>query len=135
MATKVILVTFTDGVQMFGTYSTVTDLANPEIQCVSDSDRPDFLSGKMLPGDIDVKVDCDTSNETVQCAVLHYGDLDVFTAWVSTARRVGQAGYLTGALGGEEYEAKIIGEALKINAALSDKTTNLCFSRLVNRCD
>lgn len=79
----------------------------------------------MLPGNIDVKINSDTPDETVQCAVLHYGELDIFTAWVSTARRFGQAGFLTGALAGEECEAKIIGEALKINAALSDKNTDL----------
>lgn len=116
MGTKVIRVTFSDDVQMFGKYSTVSDLAIPEIQCVGELDLPYIESGEMLPGDLDLMIDSDVLEEIVQCVVLHYGELGESTAWISTAKRLGDVGILTGARCGEEYKGDVIDEAVQMNS-------------------
>lgn len=62
-------------------------------------------------------------DEIVQCEVLHYGDVSEFTAWVSTAKRRGKFGAITGATHGEEYRGDVAESAhtmnLQLNAAVA----------------
>ncbi|WP_124492423.1 hypothetical protein [Burkholderia stagnalis] len=56
--------------------------------------------------------------EVVQCEVLHYGDASEFTAWTSTAKRLGKFGTITGATHGEEYRGDVVELAHTMNLQL-----------------
>ncbi|MFM0411234.1 hypothetical protein [Paraburkholderia dipogonis] len=126
MATKILRVTFRDGTRMYGEYSTVVDRADNDIaECMEGSCHADSSAG----GDGDARVlalqprpdeatfSC-ADDEIVQCEVLHYGDVSEFTAWVSTAKRLGNFGVITGATHGEEYRGDFAESAHTMNLQL-----------------
>lgn len=114
MGTKILRVTFRDGTRMYGSYSTVVDMAGTDIaECMNDSCHAD--SSATANGDVRVVAGqrpdeaalfC-ADEEVVQCEVLHYGDLNEFTAWASTAKRLGVFGTITGSTRGEEYHGDV----------------------------
>lgn len=123
MGTKILRCTFRDGTRMYGQYSTVVDRAGAEIaECMNGcchADNSGTADGDVRAGQRpDEAAFSRVDEEIVQCEVLHYGDVDEFTAWASTAKRLGKFGAITGATHGEEYCGDVAESAHAMNLQL-----------------
>jgi hypothetical protein len=114
MGTKILQVTFCDGIRMYGQYSTVVDVADTDIARELSGPGAHPLSSRRFDDEVFSSAD----EEIVQCEVLHYGNVSEFTAWTSTAKRRGELGKITGVTHGERYSGDVAAIASEMDLKL-----------------